>query len=64
MEIHQVVGTPPGDVGTAVGSQAGNVREFANGIDDRPLVITREAPESFGQQETFFADVTYERKQC
>jgi DNA polymerase-3 subunit alpha len=60
VEIRQVAATPPEMLELLLGSQAAKVREFANGIDDRPLVITREAPKSFGQQETFPTDITDE----
>ncbi len=60
VEIRQVAGTPAEMLELLLGSQAARVREFAHGRDDRPLVVTREAPRSFGQQETFATDVTDE----
>ena len=59
-EIRQVAQTPPELLELLLGSGAARVREFANGIDDRPLVLSREAPKSFGEQETFAADLTDE----
>ena len=60
VQIHQIARTPPEMLELLLGNQAARVWEFANGIDERPLQITREAPKSFGQQETFMADVTDE----
>ena len=36
------------------------IRQFANGIDERPIVPAREPQKSFCQQETFAEDVTDE----
>ena len=43
-----------------LGSQAPAIRQFANGIDERPLIPAREPQKSFSQQETFNEDVTDE----
>jgi hypothetical protein len=43
-----------------LGSQAPAIRQFANGIDERPLVPAREPQKSFSCQETFPADLTDE----
>jgi len=43
-----------------LGGQAPVLRQFANGIDERPLVPAREPQKSFSQQETFDEDVTDE----
>ena len=43
-----------------LGSQAPVMRQFANGIDERPLIPAREPQKSFSQQETFNEDVTDE----
>lgn len=59
-DIRHLAHTPVELLELLLGGQAGPVRDFANGIDDRPLVATREAPKSFGSQETFFTDVTDE----
>lgn len=58
--IRHVAGTPPEMLELLVGSQAAQLREYAQGIDSRPLAVTREAPKSFGSQETFSQDVTDE----
>ena len=59
-EIRHIAGTPPEMLELLLGNQAASVRDFANGIDDRPLIVSREAPKSFGEQETFAADLTDE----
>ena len=59
-EIRHIAGTPPEMLQLLLGNQAASVRDFANGIDDRPLIVSREAPKSFGEQETFAADLTDE----
>ena len=43
-----------------LGGQAPVLRQFANGIDERPLIPAREPQKSFSQQETFNEDVTDE----
>ena len=43
-----------------IGNQARVLRQFARGIDERPLVPVREPQKSYGQQETFATDVTDE----
>ena len=43
-----------------LGGQAPVLRQFANGIDERPLIPAREPQKSFSQQETFDEDVTDE----
>ncbi len=58
--IRQVAHTSTSMLELLLGSQASGVRDYANGIDGRPLVVTREAPKSFGEQETFFTDLTDE----
>ena len=42
------------------GSGAGALREFALGIDERPIVTEREDAQSYGKQETFDEDTTDE----
>ena len=59
-DIRHLAQTPPELLELLLGSQAAGVRDFANGIDERPLVITRGAPKSFGEQETFATDLTDE----
>ena len=43
-----------------LGGQARLLRQFAHGIDERPLVPAREPQKSFSEQETFPADLTDE----
>ena len=53
--IGQIAGTPLDLLHILMGNTARTLREYANGIDDRPLVPAREPQKSFGQQETFAA---------
>src|SRR5439155_1893447 len=41
-----------------LGRQAAGIRQFAQGIDERPLIPAREPQKSFSQQETFAGDLT------
>jgi DNA-directed DNA polymerase III PolC len=59
-EIRQVAATPLEMLELLLGNQAANVRRFAHGIDERPLVPAREPQKSFSQQETFGNDLTDE----
>src|SRR5580658_5427508 len=59
-EIRHVAATPPAMLELLLGGQAALIRQFANGIDERPLVPAREPQKSFGRQETFAADLTDE----
>ena len=43
-----------------VGNHAPQLRQFANGIDERPLLPASEPQKSFSKQETFNEDVTDE----
>src|ERR1039457_7028607 len=43
-----------------LGRQAVTIRQFAHGIDERPLVPAREPQKTFSQQETFASDLTDE----
>ncbi len=58
--IRQVAATPLEMLELLLGSQAAGIRQFARGIDERPLIPAREPQKSFSQQETFAADVTDE----
>ncbi len=58
--IGQVAGTPPDMLSLLVGSQAPQLRNFALGIDARPVVPACAPAKSYGQQETFAADTTDE----
>ena len=59
-QICHVAATPLEMLELLLGNQARSIRQFAHGIDERPLVPLREPQKSFGQQETFAADVTDE----
>jgi DNA polymerase-4 len=42
----------------AVGSYARELRQYATGIDERPVVSTIDEPKSYGQQRTFSNDLS------
>ncbi len=58
--VAHIAGTPVDMLELLVGNQALALRQFARGIDERPVVPLREAAKSFGEQQTFAADVTDE----
>ena len=58
--ICHVAATPLEMLELLLGNQAATIRQFAHGIDERPLVPVREPQKSFSQQETFATDVTDE----
>lgn len=55
--IGDIQRAPPGTVEAAVGSQAAFLRQLAVGIDDRPVVASRER-KSIGDEETYPEDIT------
>ncbi len=59
-EIRHVAVTPLSMLELLLGSQAAAIRQFANGIDERPLAPAQEPQKSFGCQETFASDLTDE----
>lgn len=59
-KIYHIAGTPLEMLELLLGNQARGIRQFAHGIDERPLVPLREPQKSFSQQETFATDVTDE----
>jgi DNA-directed DNA polymerase III PolC len=59
-EIGQIAATPIDLLALLLGNQAPVMRQFANGIDERPLIPASEPQKSFSQQETFDEDVTDE----
>jgi len=59
-EIGQIAVTPVDMLELLVGNQAPGLRQFANGIDERPLIPAGEPQKTFSQQETFNEDVTDE----
>jgi len=56
--IGQVAQTPVGHLALLVGSLAPQLREFAHGIDHRPVVAQAAPARSYSHQETFDQDVT------
>jgi DNA-directed DNA polymerase III PolC len=58
--IGQIAGTPLDLLHVLMGNMARTLREYANGIDERPLFSAREPQKSFSQQETFASDLTDE----
>ncbi|HEX5400309.1 MAG TPA: DNA polymerase III subunit alpha [Verrucomicrobiae bacterium] len=59
-QIRHIAGTPLEMLELLLGNQARGIRQFAHGIDERPLVPVPEPQKSFSQQETFATDVTDE----
>jgi DNA-directed DNA polymerase III PolC len=59
-QIGQIAATPVDMLSLLLGSQAPILRQFANGIDERPLIPASEPQKSYSQQETFNEDVTDE----
>ena len=58
--IGHIAATPLDMLQLLLGNQAATLRQFAHGIDDRPLIPVREPQKSFSQQETFAQDLTDE----
>jgi DNA-directed DNA polymerase III PolC len=58
--IHHVASTPLSMLELLLGNQAAQIRQFAHGLDERPLIPAREPQKSFSQQETFAKDLTDE----
>jgi len=58
--IGQIAATPVAVLELLLGSQAPALRQFAQGIDERPLIPADEPQKSFSQQQTFATDVTDE----
>jgi len=59
-KIRHIAATPLEMLELLLGSQARQLRQFAHGIDQRPLIPAREPQKSFSQQETFTQDLTDE----
>jgi DNA-directed DNA polymerase III PolC len=59
-QIRHVAATPLEMLELLLGNQAMSIRQFAHGIDERPLVPAREPQKSFSQQETFSGDLADE----
>ncbi len=58
--IDQVAQTPVEMLALLAGGYGPQLREYAQGIDRRPLVIEKQPAQSYGEQHTFGADVTEE----
>jgi DNA-directed DNA polymerase III PolC len=58
--IGQIAGTPIDMLALLLGNQAPALQQFANGIDERPLIPASEPQKSYSKQETFNVDVTDE----
>src|SRR5438477_256693 len=59
-QIRHVAATPLEMLELLLGNQAASIRQFAHGIDERPLIPAREPQKSFSEQETFASDLTDE----
>lgn len=56
--IQQIASTPADLLSLIVGSYAPQLRAFANGLDERPVVPDPPEAKSYGEQDTFTEDVT------
>jgi DNA-directed DNA polymerase III PolC len=59
-EIRHIAAMPVDLLGLVAGSQARQLRLFAQGIDDRPVIQDRAPQKTFSAQETFAVDLTDE----
>ena len=59
-QICHIAGTPVEMLELLLGNQAAMIRQFAHGIDERPLIPAREPQKTFSHQETFGSDLTDE----
>ena len=59
-QICHIAGTPLEMLELLLGNQAALIRQFAHGIDERPLIPAREPQKTFSHQETFGSDLTDE----
>lgn len=60
LRIGQVAATSEEMLSLLIGCRAPELRQYANGIDLRPVTRTRPAAKSYSQQETFEKDITDE----
>ncbi len=58
--IQQIAVMPVEMLGLLVGKQATQLQRFAHGVDERPVLPASEPAKSYGQQQTFAADITDE----
>ena len=59
-QIRHVAATPLEMLELLLGNQAAGIRQFAHGVDERPLIPAREPQKTFSHQETFGSDLTDE----
>src|SRR6185295_12746164 len=59
-QICHIAATPLEMLELLLGNQAAGIRQFAHGIDDRPLIPARAPQKAFSHQETFGRDLTDE----
>jgi DNA-directed DNA polymerase III PolC len=59
-QICHIAATPLEMLELLLGNQAAGIRQFAHGVDERPLIPAREPQKSFSHQETFASDLTDE----
>jgi DNA polymerase-3 subunit alpha len=59
-QINHIATTPLSMLELLLGNQAAAIHQFAQGIDERPLVPVQEPQKSFSEQETFPTDLTDE----
>ncbi|MEN9676130.1 MAG: hypothetical protein RIS76_2026 [Verrucomicrobiota bacterium] len=58
--IAQIAGTPLEMLELVLGNQARQMRQFAHGIDERPLIPAAQSQKSYSEQTTFPSDLTDE----
>ena len=56
--IGQVAATPLDLLHLLLGNGAARVKQYANGVDERPIVPVHDPAKSYSQQQTFLADTT------
>jgi len=59
-QIRHIAATPLAMLELLLGRQAAGIRQFAHGLDERPLIPARAPQMTFSQQETFGSDLTDE----
>jgi DNA-directed DNA polymerase III PolC len=59
-QIRHVAAMPIDMLELLIGNQARQIRQFAHGVDERPLVPAKVAQKSFSEQQTFEQDLTDE----
>jgi DNA polymerase-3 subunit alpha len=59
-QIRHIAATPVEMLQLLLGNQAMGIRQFAHGIDERPLIPAREPQKTYSHQQTFGQDLTDE----